>query len=138
ALRRPRKALRAPLRGVQRQRHVFRLRRSRLRLGRGAGRRARRLIDLHCHVLPGLDDGPPDVDAAVMVARLAAADGTRTMVATPHVREDYEFDIALIGERAAALNERLADEGIELQVVPGGEVALSILSQLSQGDLERV
>jgi protein-tyrosine phosphatase len=96
------------------------------------------VIDLHCHVLPGLDDGPPDVDAAVMVARLAAADGTRTMVATPHVREDYPFELDLIDDRARALNERLAQEGIELHVVPGGEVGMSILSQLSKGDLERV
>jgi protein-tyrosine phosphatase len=96
------------------------------------------LIDLHCHVLPGLDDGPPDADAAVMVARLASADGTRTMVATPHVREDYPFEIDLIDERTAALNERLAHEGVELAVVPGAEVAISILSQLSQAELERV
>ena len=96
------------------------------------------MIDLHCHVLPGLDDGPPDVDAAVMVARLAAADGTRTMVATPHIREDYPFDLDLIAERTDAVSERLGQEGVELGVVTGGEVGLSILSQLSEGDLERV
>src|SRR3954454_15301860 len=138
SLRRTRQALRAPLRGVQRQRHVLSLRRARLRLGRGAGRRAHWVIDLHCHVLPGLDDGPADVDAAVMVARLASADGTRTMVATPHVREDYPFDIDLIEERTRVVNERLTQEGVELHIVPGGEVALSVLSQLSKGDLERV
>jgi protein-tyrosine phosphatase len=96
------------------------------------------VIDLHCHVLPGLDDGPPDMDAAVMVARLAAADGTRTMVATPHIREDYPFDIELIAERTASLNDRLAQDGIDLGVVPGGEVALSRLSQLTQEELGRV
>jgi protein-tyrosine phosphatase len=96
------------------------------------------VIDLHCHVLPGLDDGPADMDAAVMVARLAAADGTRTMVATPHIREDYPFDIELVAERTAALNDRLAQDGIDLRVVSGGEVALSRLSQLTQDELERL
>jgi protein-tyrosine phosphatase len=96
------------------------------------------VIDLHCHVLPGLDDGPPDVDAAVMIARLAAADGTRTMVATPHIREDYPFELDLVGERTDALNERLAQEGVEVRVVAGGEVALSKLSQLTQSELRAV
>jgi protein-tyrosine phosphatase len=93
------------------------------------------VIDLHCHVLPGLDDGPADVEASVMVARLAAADGTRTMVATPHIREDYPFDLALVAERTDALNARLEQDGVELRVVPGGEVALSRLSQLTQDEL---
>jgi protein-tyrosine phosphatase len=96
------------------------------------------VIDLHCHVLPGLDDGPADVDASVMVARLAAADGTRTMVATPHVREDYQFELDLIEQRASALNARLSADGVELRVVPGGEVALSKLSQLTPAELGRV
>jgi protein-tyrosine phosphatase len=96
------------------------------------------VIDLHCHVLPGLDDGPPDMDAAVMVARLAAADGTRKMVATPHIREDYPFELDLVEQRTNEVNERLAREGVDVQVVPGGEVALSRLSQLSPSDLECV
>src|SRR3954447_4121479 len=70
-----------------------------------------------------------------MVARLAAADGTRTMVPTPHIREDYPFDLALVAERTDALNARLEQDGVELRVVPGGEVALSRLSQLTQDEL---
>src|SRR4051795_6587893 len=104
-------ALRAPLRRVQRLGHVLDLRRSRIRLGRRAGRAARRVIDLHCHILPGLDDGPPDLDASVALARLAAADGTRTIVATPHVREDYPFAIEEIARLTATVNERLAAPG---------------------------
>jgi protein-tyrosine phosphatase len=96
------------------------------------------VIDLHCHVLSGLDDGPVDIDGSVAVARLAAADGTHTMVATPHVREDYPFALELIAERASALNERLAQDGVDLRIEMGGEVALSRLSQLSESELERV
>jgi protein-tyrosine phosphatase len=96
------------------------------------------VIDLHCHVLPGLDDGPADLAGSVMIARLAAADGTRTMVATPHIREDYSFELDLIAEGTNAVNERLEQEGVGLRVVPGGEVALSILSQLRPADLAKV
>ena len=43
----------------------------------------RKLIDLHCHILPGIDDGPVG-DESLAMARLAAADGIATVVATPH------------------------------------------------------
>jgi protein-tyrosine phosphatase len=93
------------------------------------------VIDLHCHILPGLDDGPADEDTSVALARLARADGTRTIVATPHVREDYPFDIAAIATGTARLNERLADEGVDLDVLPGAEVAISMLSQIDDATL---
>jgi protein-tyrosine phosphatase len=96
------------------------------------------VIDLHCHILPGLDDGPADIDASVALARLAAADGTHTMVATPHVREDYPFELAEIADRARTLNERLEQDGVNLRVAEGAEVALSRLSQLDAPSLATV
>jgi protein-tyrosine phosphatase len=96
------------------------------------------VIDLHCHILPGLDDGPPDLDASVALARLAAADGTRTMVATPHVREDYPFAIEEIAKRTQQVNERLQAEDVALAVKPGAEVAISRLSQLDDDTLKSV
>jgi protein-tyrosine phosphatase len=96
------------------------------------------VIDLHCHILPGLDDGPPNLDASVALARLAAADGTRTIVATPHVREDYPFAIGEIEKRAERVNQRLAADGVDLQVTPGAEVAISQLAQLDEGALSVV
>jgi protein-tyrosine phosphatase len=88
------------------------------------------MIDLHCHILPGLDDGAHDLDASVAIAQLAAADGTRTMVATPHLREDFPFPIEQIAERTRLVNDRLASDGVELRVVEGAEVAISRLSYL--------
>jgi protein-tyrosine phosphatase len=96
------------------------------------------VIDLHCHVLPGLDDGPGDIEGSVAVARLAAADGTRTMVATPHVREDYPFGLERIASLTSAVNERLEHDGVDLHVETGGEVALSRLSQLTEQELDTV
>jgi protein-tyrosine phosphatase len=93
------------------------------------------MIDIHCHILPGLDDGAHDLDASVAIARLAAADGTRTMVATPHLREDFPFPIEQIAERTALVNSRLAADGVDLRVVEGAEVAISRLSYLDDATL---
>jgi protein-tyrosine phosphatase len=96
------------------------------------------MIDIHSHILPGLDDGAPDVDASMAIARLAAADGTRTMVATPHVREDFPFPIEAISERTRVVNDRLASDRIDLRVAEGAEVAISRLSNLDDGSLTRL
>lgn len=62
------------------------------------------MIDLHIHVLPGVDDGPADLDEAVAMCRLAAADGCTTLVVTPHQRcprwwnDDPDGLAALLGE----------------------------------------
>src|SRR4051794_30168337 len=137
-VRRSRQALRTPLRRVQRLRNLLDVRRPGLRLARTAGRSARRVIDLHCHILPGLDDGPPDLDASVALARLAAADGTRTIVATPHVREDYPFKVEQIATLTGQVNERLAAENVPITVKAGAEVAISRLSQLDDDTLGKL
>ena len=43
------------------------------------------MIDLHCHVLPGIDDGPETMDGSLELARAASDQGTTVLVATPHV-----------------------------------------------------
>jgi protein-tyrosine phosphatase len=93
------------------------------------------VIDLHCHILPGVDDGAPDLPTSVAMARLAAADGIRTTAATPHVRDDHPFDHATIPERVAEVNAAIAAEGIELEVVAGAEVALSKVPELDDAQL---
>jgi protein-tyrosine phosphatase len=50
------------------------------------------MIDLHCHPLPGVDDGAPDFETAVAMCRMAAADGITHLVATPHCNYTYRFD----------------------------------------------
>jgi protein-tyrosine phosphatase len=90
------------------------------------------VIDLHCHILPGLDDGAATIDESVVLARAFQRVGIDVAVATPHIREDYPFDPAEIGPRARGLEEALAGEGIELRVVAGAEVAISIVRDLSE------
>src|SRR3954465_7051426 len=79
------------------------------------------MIDIHCHILPGLDDGPANADFSVAMARAAVEDGTQIIVATPHVRGDFDVEPGMIGPAVEALNRRLEDEGILLRVVAGAE-----------------
>ena len=89
------------------------------------------MIDLHSHVLPGLDDGPVGEEGALALARLAAQLGTETIVATPHIRDDHPFPIAQIDERARALRSALSEAQIDLEIETGEEVAISKASELT-------
>ncbi len=80
------------------------------------------MIDLHSHVLPGLDDGPAEIDESLEFVRAAAAQGTTVLAATPHLRADYP-DLAIedVAQACAELNDRIP-VGVDLRVVPGAEV----------------
>ena len=81
------------------------------------------MIDLHSHLLPGLDDGPADVEGSVALAREAAAAGVAVMAATPHLRADFpDVRVEEVETRAEQLRERLREEAIALEIVAGGEV----------------
>jgi protein-tyrosine phosphatase len=88
------------------------------------------LVDLHSHILPGVDDGAPDIETSIAMARTAAADGIRMMVATPHVSFEYDLDPMDIGRRVGELNLALARSDVPLAVLTGGEIALTRLTAL--------
>jgi protein-tyrosine phosphatase len=88
------------------------------------------VIDLHSHVLPGLDDGPPDLAGSLALARAAVAAGTTRIAATPHVDRHFGVDPERIGPAREYLRERLAEAGIALDVVGGAEIALDRLVEL--------
>lgn len=96
------------------------------------------MIDLHSHVLSGIDDGPDTIEGSVELARAAAATGIRTLVATPHVSWHYPNDADTIAPLVAALNARLAEEGIELEVLTGAEIAMTRVAALEPGQLSRL
>ena len=105
----------------------------------GNGRRPPHdLIDLHCHVLPGLDDGARDLDDAVAMARHAQADGIAAVCATPHIRHDHDVRIAELRVRRAALAGALAAVGCSTQILAGGEVAAPVLAGLDDDELAAV
>jgi protein-tyrosine phosphatase len=93
------------------------------------------VIDLHCHVLPGIDDGPDTAADSVELARAAAAAGTSTIVATPHVSWRYDNDAATIARLVEEVNTAIAVAGIELNVVAGAEIAMTRAADLTPGDL---
>jgi protein-tyrosine phosphatase len=96
------------------------------------------VIDLHCHILPGVDDGALDVRDSAGLARQAAADGIEAICATPHIRHDHDVRIEELADRVEAVNRHLHDEGIPLTVLQGGEVAETAVEGLSEEELGRV
>ena len=97
-----------------------------------------RMIDLHCHLLPGLDDGPKTIEESMALARAAVAAGTTTIVATPHVSEQYPNDSDSIATALATVRERLEAEGIPLQVKAGAEIAMTVAVELDPDELRRL
>jgi protein-tyrosine phosphatase len=93
------------------------------------------LIDLHSHILPGLDDGPASLAGSCDLARAAVAAGTRTMVATPHVGPPHGADPAEIGPATAAFAEQLDERRIPLRVLPGAEISTERAAELDAGEL---
>ena len=89
------------------------------------------MIDLHSHLLPGLDDGARDLDEAVAIARSMADDGVRVVAATPHVRDDYPTSAEAMAAALVSVREAVEAAAIPLEVRGGGEIALDALSGLS-------
>jgi protein-tyrosine phosphatase len=96
------------------------------------------MIDLHCHILPGVDDGALDLADAVAMARVAAADGIEVIAATPHIRHDHDVRIPELAGRVEELNAELGRLAVGIEVVGGGEVAETALDGLDQEELRAV
>ena len=84
------------------------------------------MIDLHCHMLPGIDDGAPDLEVALAMARCAAEDGITVTACTPHIYPGlYPNTRDGILAAIAAFREHLAREAIALQLVEGADTHLA-------------
>lgn len=95
------------------------------------------MIDLHSHILPGLDDGARSLEEAVGLARQSSAGGVTVVAATPHVRYDWPTTPEQMERGVAELRAELARVDVVLEIVPGGELALEHLGALSAEDLRR-
>jgi protein-tyrosine phosphatase len=93
------------------------------------------LLDMHFHILPGVDDGPETLADSLALAAAALRDGTRTVVATPHVRHDFVTDVLGLPDRLRELHAALAAEGIPLAVRCGGELGHDMVWRLSPQEL---
>ncbi len=84
------------------------------------------MIDLHCHILPGIDDGPRDWDESIELCRSMVDDGITRAVATPHLIDGvYDNRKPKVDALVEELRRRLAESGVALRIESGAEVDLS-------------
>ena len=101
------------------------------------------MIDLHCHILSGLDDGPQTLDESIEMCRMGFQDGIKTIIATPHTQNGvYENDRPAILAKVKELNKAIKKIGVQetpsaisLTVLPGADVSFSeaVLDHLKEG-----
>ena len=96
------------------------------------------MIDLHCHILPALDDGALDLRDSLAMGRQAVDDGIEAICATPHIRHDHDVRIEELAGRVRGLNARLEQELVAVRILQGGEVAETALEGLGEEELARV
>lgn len=93
-------------------------------------------VDLHCHLLPALDDGPVDDEHAVWLARALVADGVATVAATPHRTTRIATPLPELEARLARLRELLALNEVPLEVLSGSEVAVEALLDMDPAEAQ--
>src|SRR5579884_747306 len=83
------------------------------------------MIDIHLHILPGVDDGPANLDEALSLAHSLVQEGVRIAVATPHYNDEFPQRPAReIYERVHALQQELDRRSIPLRLLPGHEALI--------------
>ncbi len=79
------------------------------------------MIDIHCHILPGIDDGSESYDESIEMAKASAAEGVSTIVATPHIYDDC-IGIDILQKKTDELNKRLNTDSVPVKILFGGEI----------------
>ncbi|OIK10587.1 tyrosine protein phosphatase [Bacillus sp. MUM 116] len=96
------------------------------------------MIDLHCHILPGIDDGAKSVEDSVAMAMEAAKEGIHTIIATPHFNSQYDNRKPQILTKVEELNLVLQEKGIDVKILPGQEPRIygEILEDFQQNQIQ--
>ncbi|MEH6542455.1 MAG: CpsB/CapC family capsule biosynthesis tyrosine phosphatase [Porticoccaceae bacterium] len=85
------------------------------------------MIDIHNHLLPGIDDGAADIDTSIKLAKIAAADGITHLVCTPHIHLGrYDNTISTIAAAKHEFERALQAHGVDLQVATAAEIRFDI------------
>lgn len=83
------------------------------------------MIDIHCHILPGIDDGPKDIETSLKMLKIAEEDGISKIIATPHFyRGFYENEYQDVEKKVKELNEASKENNINVEILPGQEIFL--------------
>jgi protein-tyrosine phosphatase len=96
------------------------------------------VVDIHCHILPGLDDGSPNMSTSIAMARLATAAGINTVIGTPHwIEDEHETDPTRVRKVSRDLQAELNSRGIPLTVLPGNEAFIcpDLPGRVKRGDV---
>jgi protein-tyrosine phosphatase len=96
------------------------------------------MIDLHSHILPGVDDGSPDLDTSLQMARIAVADGITHMACTPHIVAGvYDNSAKTISDAVAILQRHLHEAQIPLELFVGADVYIApdLPERLTSGEV---
>lgn len=95
-------------------------------------------VDIHCHLIAGIDDGATSAQVSLAMARMAAADGIRTIICTPHQAGSFATNRGdTIRAAVKRTQQMLAQRGVPLKLLPGGDVRIEpdMVPRLRQGDL---
>ncbi len=95
-------------------------------------------VDIHCHLLPAIDDGAEDWETTLAMAQMAVADGTQTIIVTPHQLGNFSENRGdAIRARTQELQQFLEQHDIGLRVLPGGDVRIEdgMLEKLQSGEV---
>ena len=95
------------------------------------------MIDLHSHILAGVDDGARTLDESLAIARAAVDSGVELLAATPHVRADFPTTPETMERLVQETQNALRDADIELELRGGGEISLGFVSRLGHDGLRR-
>ncbi|WP_261130813.1 tyrosine-protein phosphatase [Bacillus sp. Marseille-Q3570] len=95
------------------------------------------MIDIHCHILPGVDDGAGTVEDSIKMAKKAVDEGITTIIATPHHNAHYQNNRLKIENDVEDLNDVFRQEGINLEIIPGQEPRINaeLLGQLENQEI---
>jgi protein-tyrosine phosphatase len=99
------------------------------------------MVDLHCHVLPAIDDGSESLEQSLEFCRVALADGISTLVATPHQKPgQYDNPPPVIHEKVVELRAAIREAGVDMQIVEGAEVycTLDVAQRLKEGQVTTI
>jgi protein-tyrosine phosphatase len=96
------------------------------------------VIDLHCHLLPHVDDGARTLAEAIELGRIAQAEGVTAIAATPHVRSDYPTTPGMIERGVRDLRIAFTEASVAVDVLQGAEVDINMLWEIPPFDLPRL
>ncbi len=97
-----------------------------------------KFVDIHCHLLPGIDDGAADLETSLAMAQMAVDEETQMIIVTPHQLGNFAHNQGdEIRARTQELQQVLEQNAIPLQILPGGDVRIEdgMLEQLVSGDV---